>query len=71
MSDSTSKSWPDMGIELFDLLTGRQAEITYHLDNMEVSIPSHATVPGAEVSASAVWKFNGALRISSRTLDQK
>ncbi len=71
MSDSPPKSWPDLGAELFDLLTGRRAEITYHLDNMEVSIPSHTTAPGTEAPASAVWKFNGALRVSSRILDQK
>ena len=71
MSDSTPKSWPELGAELFDQLTGRQAEITYYLDNMEVSIPSRTTESGVGAPDSAVWKFNGALRVSSRTLDQK
>lgn len=66
MADTNPQSWPGMGAELFDLLTGRRAEITYHLDNMEVHIPSHTNAPGAAVPAYAVWKFNGAVRIRSR-----
>ena len=71
MSDIAPRSWPDLGAELFDLLTGRRAEICYHLDNMEVHVPSHATPAGTPANAFAVWKFNGALRISSRILDEK
>ncbi len=73
MSDTTLQSWPGLGAELFDLLTGRRAEISYFLDNMEVSVPSHAQTPGAATMPTgyAVWKFNGALRISSRILPDK
>lgn len=71
MSDVTPQSWPSLGAELFDLLTGRRAEISYHLDNMEVHVPSHANPPGTAAPAYAVWKFNGALRISSRILGDK
>jgi hypothetical protein len=73
MSDSTVQTWPGLAAELFDLLTGRRAEISYLLDNLEVSVPSHAQTPGTPTTttAYAVWKFNGALRISSRTLSDK
>jgi len=73
MSDTTLQSWPGLGAELFDLLTGRRAEICYFLDNMEVSVPSHAQAAGAATATTgyAVWKFNGALRISSRILPDK
>jgi hypothetical protein len=65
MTEPTPQSWPNLGAELFDLLTGRRAEITYHLDNMEVHIPA-GTQAGGSVPSFAVWKFNGAVRISSR-----
>lgn len=65
MTDNTPQSWPSLGAELFDLLTGRRAEITYHLDNMEVHIPAATHAAGASPTY-AVWKFNGAVRIRSR-----
>ncbi len=71
MPDVAPQSWPGLGAELFDLLTGRRAEISYHLDNLEVHIPSHAHAPGSAEAAYAVWKFNGAIRISSRILGEK
>jgi hypothetical protein len=73
MSDTTVQTWPGLAFELFDMLTGRRAEISYFLDNMEVSVPSHAEAPGTATTITryAVWKFNGALRISSRILPDK
>jgi len=73
MPDTTPQTWPGFGAELFDMLTGRRAEISYVLDNMEVSVPLHAQTPGVAPlpSHAAVWKFNGALRISSRILPDK
>jgi len=65
MTDSTPQTWPGLGAELFDLLTGRRAEIIYHLDNMEVHIPAGTHAPGTSPTY-AVWKFNGAVRIRSR-----
>lgn len=65
MTGITPQTWPGLGAELFDLLTGRRAEITYHLDNMEVHIPAGTQGPNTP-PAYAVWKFNGAVRIRSR-----
>ena len=59
-SDMTT--WPDFAIVLYDLLTGRKAEITYELDNMEIHVPIQ-TGPDPEY---AVWKINGALKIRAR-----
>ena len=56
------KSWPDMAIDLYDKLTGRGAEITYELENMEIWVPSGT---GDDVT-HAKWKVNGTLKISSR-----
>lgn len=64
MSDHVSQTWGDLAIELYDKLTGRNAEITYELDNVEVSVPSH-------VSGEAVhtpWRVNGTIKIRTRDL---
>jgi len=66
MADTAPQTWPGLGAELFDLLTGRRAEITYQVDNMEVHIPAHPQMPGGTAPAYAVWKFNGAIIIRSR-----
>ena len=55
-------SWPDFAIVLYDLLTGRKAEITYEFDNMEVFVPLSS---GANPE-QAVWKINGALKVRAR-----
>lgn len=63
MSDQThTKTWPELAIGLYDRLTGRNAEITYELADMQVSVPS-GTGPQAE---HAEWKLNGSLIIRTR-----
>ena len=36
----TAKTWPELGIELYDHLTSRNSEITYEFEKMEIDIPS-------------------------------
>ena len=55
-------TWPELAMELFDKLTGRQAEITYEFENLEVFVPAHHAVD-AEL---ARWKVNGILKIRAR-----
>ncbi len=55
-------TWPDFAIVLYDLLTGRKAEVTYQFDNLEIFVPI-ASGPNAE---HAVWKLNGALKVRAR-----
>lgn len=57
-------NWPDLAMSLWDGLTGRKAEITYHFENLDVSIP-HRVGKDCEY---ATWKLNGALKI--RTTDK-
>lgn len=59
---SETQTWPDLAIGLYDKLTGRNAEITYAFENMEISVPSR-TGDGAE---HAHWKVNGTVRIRTR-----
>lgn len=60
-SDQTT-TWPDLAIGLYDRLTGRNAEIIYEMDDLEVQVPSK-TGSGAE---HAKWLVNGTLRIRTR-----
>lgn len=57
-----TKTWPELAIGLYDRLTGRNAEITYDFDNMEVSIPSGT----GEQAEHAKWRLHGSLRIRTR-----
>ncbi|MEM7681500.1 MAG: hypothetical protein AAF288_06060 [Planctomycetota bacterium] len=57
-------NWPDLAIGLYDRLTGRNAEITYDFDNLQVQVPS-GTGTGAE---HAKWVLNGTVKV--RTADQ-
>lgn len=41
MSQGTT-DWPELAVGLYDKLTGRNAEITYNFENLEVSVPSSA-----------------------------
>lgn len=58
----TSQTWPELAIDLYDKLTGRDAEISYSFDNFELYVPS-STSPDAKL---VKWKFNGSLRVSTR-----
>lgn len=60
MEDTTT--WPDLAIGLYDRLTGRNAEITYELENLEVGVPSKV---GAD-AGHAPWRLDGTVRIRTR-----
>ncbi len=61
MSQQT-RDWSELAITLYDKLTGRNAEITYEADDMEVWVPSGV----GDDATHAKWKVNGALRIRAR-----
>lgn len=56
-------TWPELAIELFEKLTGREAEITYEFENLEIYVPAHHS----ENAQLARWKLNGIVKIRSRT----
>ena len=63
MNDKTEKAaWPEFAIAIFDLMTGRKAEVTWEFDNMEVFVPME-TGSNPEY---AIWKLNGALKVRAR-----
>ena len=59
-----SQNWPELFIGLYERLTGKNAEISYSFDDLEIEVPS-STSPG---SPRATWKFNGTMRITTRDL---
>lgn len=59
---AATQTWPELAIGLYDKLTGRNAEITYEADDLEIFVPSNA---GDDVS-HAQWKVNGTLKIRTR-----
>ena len=65
--ESETTTWPDLGIALYERLTGRGAEISYTFDDMQVDVPSKA----GEDAVHAHWRLNGTLRISSSTIDEE
>lgn len=64
MHDQTeaTTTWPELGIALYDKLTGRGAEITYKFKNVEVAVPSSASTEAAHAN----WKINGTLKIRTK-----
>jgi hypothetical protein len=61
MADAT-KDWSELALSLYDKLTGRNAEITYEADNVEVWVPSKI---GGDAEHT-LWKINGTLKIRTR-----
>ena len=64
MSNATT-NWPDLAIGLYDRLTGRNAEITYDMDDLEVAVPSGV---GADAQ-HATWRVDGTVRIRTRDVE--
>lgn len=56
------REWSELAISLFDKLTGRNAEITYEADNVEVWVPSKV----GEDAEHTLWKISGTLKIRAR-----
>lgn len=55
-------TWPDLAIGLYDRLTGRNAEIEYAFDEMQVEVPSGT---GADAE-HAQWGLDGTVTITTR-----
>ena len=59
---TNTHTWPELAAGLYDLLTGRHAEITYNFSDMNVGVPSGT----GDAASHAHWRINGTLRISTR-----
>ena len=54
--------WTDLGREMWDFLTGREAAINYRFVDMAVEVPRD-TGPEAP---RATWKIDGTLQVTTR-----
>ena len=59
---SRPTAWADLVIGLYDSLVGRDAEVVYEFDHLEVDVPDSA---GAD-AAHARWTVDGTLKIRAR-----
>jgi hypothetical protein len=55
-------AWADLVIGLYDSLVGRDAEVVYEFDHLEVDVPDSV---GAD-AAHARWTVDGTLKIRAR-----
>ena len=66
MTDSTqTTNWPDLAINLYDRLTGRNAEISYDFTDMRVGVPSGT----GSAAKRAEWILNGTLKCLCQRFD--
>lgn len=61
-AENETQDWPELAIGLYDKLTGRNAEITYEFENMDVHIPSGTSADAKH----AHWKLNGTIKVRTK-----
>lgn len=54
-------SWPELGIALYDRLTGRNATIEYDFEDLEIAVPSKT----GEDAEHAYWEVDGTVSITT------
>lgn len=59
---------PEIITQVVDKLTGKNMEVTYDFQNLEVDVPRVTGPEGKEI-ASAKWKINGKLVLSTQLLE--
>ena len=57
-----TQTWPDLAIGLYDKLTGRNAEISYEFDGLEIGVPSSASSHAQQ----ATWRVSGTVKIRTK-----
>jgi hypothetical protein len=60
--------FPEILKEVVDKLTGKNMEVTYDFQNLEVDVPKVTGPEGKEI-ASAKWKINGKFVLSTQLLE--
>lgn len=63
--DRNISNWSDVVKDIVDKLTGKDMEVTYHFDNLQIDMPK-ATGPEGKELGSANWKINGKFTISTQ-----
>ena len=63
--DRSISHWSDVVSDIIDKLTGKDMEVTYDFDNLDIDMPK-ATGPEGKEIGSAKWKINGKFIISTQ-----
>jgi hypothetical protein len=63
--DRNMSNWSDVVKDIVDKLTGKDMEVTYDFDNLQIDMPK-ATGPEGKEIGSAKWKINGKFTISTQ-----
>jgi hypothetical protein len=63
--DRNMSNWSDVVKDIVDKLTGKDMEVTYDFDNLQIDMP-RATGPEGKEIGSAKWKINGKFTISTQ-----
>ena len=66
--DHSISNWSDIVKDIVDKLTGKDMEVTYDFEDLEIDIPK-ATGPEGKELGSAKWKINGKFIISTQLHD--
>ena len=66
--DHSISNWSDVVKDIVGKLTGKDMEVTYDFENLEIDIPK-ATGPEGKELGSAKWKINGKFIISTQLHD--
>ncbi len=67
MATTETTSFSDLGRDMWSYLTGKEATIDYTFINMAIDVPRSA----GEDTATATWKLNGTLRITTSDKDNR
>lgn len=67
--ETSMSNWADVVLDIVDKLSGKDMEVTYDFDNLEVDVPK-ATGPEGKKLGSAKWKINGKFIISTQLTDK-
>lgn len=68
-AETSISNWSDVLKDIVDKLTGKDMEVTYDFENLEVDMPK-ATGPEGKELGSAKWKINGKFIISTQLTDK-
>ena len=66
--EQNGSNWSEVVKDIVDKLTGKDMEVTYDFDDLEIDIPK-ATGPEGKQLGSAKWKINGKFIISTQLHD--
>jgi hypothetical protein len=64
-ADRNISNWSDVVSDIVDKLTGKDMEVTYDFENLQIDMPK-ATGPEGKEIGSAKWKINGKFIISTQ-----